>query len=119
MGRKKITIWVLVTIFCIAFLVFFKTKMYIKKDKHVIILTEKSSNGKVSVKSKLRTPYKMVVFLDGTLNDTIFLDGEKIPPSRVNKKIYDYDWYSDSAWFYFDRYKATKVNLKLTYIFYQ
>ena len=61
----------------------------------------------------------MVVTLKGTFNDTIIFDAKKLPPSEINKTIYDYDWYADSAWFYFDTYKATKVTLNATFKFYQ
>lgn len=91
----------------------------IKKDNHIINLTEKSRIGKTVVWSKLKTPYKLVVTLKGSLNDTIMIDSRKIPPSIINEVIHSSDWYTDSAWFYFDAYKATKVNLKVTVSFYQ
>lgn len=90
-----------------------------KNDRHIIYLTENSRIGKTVVRSKLKTPYKMLVTLKGTFNDTIIFDAKKLPPKEIDKIIYNHDWYADSAWFYFDSYKATKVNLKVTYKFYQ
>jgi hypothetical protein len=93
--------------------------MKIKNDRHIINLTENSRLGKTVVRSKLKTPYKLVVTLKGSLNDTIMFDSKRIPPSNVDEVIHSSDWYADSAWFYFDAYKATKVNLKVTISFYQ
>jgi len=90
-----------------------------KHDKHIIVLTESSKKVKTVIKSELKTPYKLIVTLKGSFSDTIFFDGKKIPPPEIDKIMYDYDWYSDSAWFYFDAYKATKVDLKVTFSFYQ
>jgi hypothetical protein len=110
---------ILILFFCLIFVGLFINKIRIKHDKQIITLTEKSRIGKTVIRSQLKTPYKLVVTLKGSLNDTIMFDSKKIPPSRIDKEIHNSDWYADSAWFYFDAYKATKLNLEVVFCFYE
>lgn len=120
MGKKTLSkLLILILISCLIIAGYFINSITIKHDDHIINLTENSQIGKTVIRSKLRTPFKLVATLKGTINDTIIFDSKKIPPNFVDIKIYEHDWYADSAWFHFDPYKASKVKLKVTYRFYE
>ena len=120
MSKKTLShLLILILIVSLIIAGYFIDSIMLKNDKQIIKLTEKSRIGKTVVWSKLKTPYKLVMTLKGSINDTIIFDGRKIFQTDIDEKIHDYDWYADSAWFYFDAYKATKVDMKVTFIFYQ
>ena len=94
------------------------SESFIRTDKQVVKLNENSCSVEGVVNTELKIPHKIKCNTKGTFNDTIILGTRKIPPPRINTE-YVTDWYADSVWYYFDPYKATKVNLKLVYTFYE
>lgn len=102
-------------------LIFISSLLFYLRTKEEIVIIEISSGMtrfEKIIQHKANNVKTLKWYAQGTINDTIILNGGKIPPSKFNYEsaVNEYYGYPPPKLFY-DPFKATDVNIKIKYVF--
>lgn len=97
-------------------------QLYTSFKKETVELKIDSSISKLdtSLHTTLKYPYAMKAYWEGNFDDTILLDGRKIPPPSLNfDNERGGDFYGGPVRVTYDRYKATQVSISIKFEFFE
>lgn len=79
-----------------------------------IIIKDITKNQLINIESTNETPSVLKIKLQGNIDDTCKIQGQKIDPKNLNKE-YFFDSYSKKTQIKYESYKAKKGNLIINY----
>ncbi|MEJ8757597.1 hypothetical protein WG947_11340 [Pontibacter sp. H259] len=116
------TITLIVSAFLIGLIVFAVISfLSVGGSKTETIIIDRVSNPyNYKVQSGLKADqyvHNLRIVVRGSINDTALISNVKLLPGKVDKVIYNSDWYSPDYELKYNSYRATKGNLKVELTF--